>query len=218
MIKSNPYIFIHIPKTGGRSITGKGRIAPVSTLFSKVGRHLVEPEYCKKLYEDIDQPAISHCRWRDLKQETHQKHKFFSIVRNPWARVVSQHHFLHQKRPRDSLSFKEFLDLRPDNNLPRKYDQFRPILGWMRQMEYVTDEKGDLKVDILRIEYLQEDLSKYLDTKIEVPHINKSNVKNIDYRKIYDTETQQIVADWYADDIEFFGFDFEGPATKNIFS
>lgn len=38
------------------------------------------------------------------------------------------------------------------------------------------------------------------------------------YQDIYTKETIQIVADWYKEDIDFFGFDFDGAATKNTWS
>ncbi|MCP4073490.1 MAG: hypothetical protein GY742_17395 [Hyphomicrobiales bacterium] len=36
-----------------------------------------------------------------------------------------------------------------------------------------------------------------------------------DYRKYYNSKTIQIEADWYAKDIEMFGFDFDSAAQKN---
>ena len=38
------------------------------------------------------------------------------------------------------------------------------------------------------------------------------------YKDLYTPETIQIIADWYKDDIEFWGFDFDGGPTKNFWA
>jgi hypothetical protein len=44
-----------------------------------------------------------------------------------------------------------------------------------------------------------------------------SATSRADYRDIYSPRTIRIVADWYAADIERFGFDFDTPASKNTY-
>jgi len=82
-------------------------------------------------------------------------------------------------------------------------------------MDYVTDEDGNLQCDVLRTESLNADITKYFGFDPKLQRRNVSNIKNVDYRDVYTPETKKIVADWYGEDIEFFGFTFEGPATKN---
>ena len=43
-------------------------------------------------------------------------------------------------------------------------------------------------------------------------------INRIDYRDFYNDTTKQIVSDWFKEDIDFFGFTFEGSATKNIWN
>ena len=38
-----------------------------------------------------------------------------------------------------------------------------------------------------------------------------------DYKDYYTDKTIQIVADWYAADIDRFGFDFDTSATRNVY-
>jgi len=38
------------------------------------------------------------------------------------------------------------------------------------------------------------------------------------YKDLYTPETKQIIGDWYKEDIDFFGFDFDTGATKNIWT
>ncbi len=49
-----------------------------------------------------------------------------------------------------------------------------------------------------------------------MPEINVGTYDGI-YRDIYTPETIQIVADWYSDDINYFGFDFGTAATRNYY-
>ena len=47
---------------------------------------------------------------------------------------------------------------------------------------------------------------------------NVTAINNKRYQDIYTSETIQIVADWYKDDIDQWGFDFDTSAQKNYWS
>ena len=63
----------------------------------------------------------------------------------------------------------------------------------------------------LRFENLQEDFDtmcvKIGIEKRELPHKNKS--ERIDYTEYYNDETRQFVADIFAKDIEYFGYEYK---------
>jgi hypothetical protein len=93
----------------------------------------------------------------------------------------------------------------------------RAVRGWYNQIDYVTDENNNLRCDILRQEKLSNDLPKYLD----LPSMPRSrNVTGLvdSYKDVYTPQTIQIVADWYKKDIEYWDFDFDTTARKNIWA
>ena len=135
----------------------------------------------------------------------------FAIVRNPYARTVSRFTFARVTGDASGdNTFRCFLEER------HKYgglDYFwhRAIRGWYQQKDYVVDEEGNLRCDVLRLE--SNDIKDYIGK--ELRRRNVSN-RGEDYRDFYGPEEYDIVTDWYKEDIDYFGFDFEGPATKNI--
>ncbi|WP_321339941.1 hypothetical protein [Breoghania sp.] len=46
---------------------------------------------------------------------------------------------------------------------------------------------------------------------------NVTHGRRRDYKDYYTPRTIQIIADWYKNDIETFGFDFDTAATRNTF-
>ena len=94
----------------------------------------------------------------------------------------------------------------------------RAIRGWYPAYDYVTDKDGNVKCDIMRFENLNEDLCSYF----KVPEMSRArNVTALNpgsYRDLYTEKTIQLVADWYAKDIETFGYDFDSGPTKNYWN
>ena len=241
--------FIHIPKTGGSAIlTINDRLITKDEekkhayieIFHVPGiqihatdtndlsdeyltewkASLVSPNLNPLVWKNKRGRGVEHSRWCDL-LPTIQQHTFFSLVRNPWARVVSRWRFNDRKQRSIPQSknwlptFEQFLERLNDADTPFAWHQ--SVHGWSLQKDYVTDKQGNLHADILRTEHLQNDFSKYFDDQTTIlPIVNQSETTVFDYRTAYDETTKRIVSNWYGDDIEFFGFSFDGPATKNI--
>ena len=218
-------IFVHIPKNGGTSIRrpksgihnliiNSHKTTAVPLVFTQAQLNL--------LTLSNNHTGYQHLRWRDFKSKIRQNNQAFAIVRNPWSRTVSRYTFsmkhrdvLLPKRPAD-YTFEEFLDERYIwNGIP--YLWLRASRSWYQQLEYVVDDNKTLKCDILRFEHFNEDVSKYFNHKNIIPVVNTSDNKK-DYREYYTNETKQIIEEWYSEDIDFFGFTFDGTATKNIWS
>lgn len=188
-------IFIHIPKCAGQSIR--------NSLFD----NLLPGHITVYTYQMI------------YPKRTFDKFFKFTIVRNPWDRLVSSYLFLkgggaHQmdqqwadKHLRKFSSFEEFVKSGLPNQHIRSYPHFRP------QNKFLVGQEGDIPVDFIgRVETLQEDfqtIKNELKTSQDLLYVNKTPNKKRDFRKYYTEETKKIVFDIYNEDIILFNYDFD---------
>lgn len=217
------YLFIHIPKNAGVSIRKapalKNRLIAADPSFHINKQYTAE--LTRVMAERGEHHGHQHARWRDIRKDVREKLQAVAIVRNPWARTVSRYRFALTaietgKAGKDYVagSFDEFLEERHRyGHLP--YYWHRAIRGWYPQADHVTDESGVIRADILRFEDLESESTRYFNLAAPPPRRNISTAMKSDYRSFYTPRTIQIVADWYAQDIEMFGFDFDSAATCN---
>lgn len=224
-------IFIHIPKNAGMTVrhhesTSRPYIQPVT-------ENMLPPDTVKAFRKAMTDNGFTHplhyntehARWRDLKPEF-KTQKSFAILRNPWDRVVSRYFFAkkvievekkHDNTLADVSSFEAFLEERhKDGNIDYLWN--RAINGWFPATEHVCDEEGNVRCDILRFEHLNKDVCNYLKLSNMSRARNVTNLNKGTYKDMYNDKTIQIIADWYKDDIETFGFDFDTGATKNLWA
>lgn len=191
-------IFIHVPKCAGVSINTRlyGNLA---------GGHLKIENYTR-----IFSPRefLSYFK--------------FTVVRNPWDRLVSSYHFLSKggmneadrQWAKENISqysdFKAFVRdwVTPENVM--KYYHFIP------QTEFIFDKHHAIKPDFIAfLETLDEDFIE-ISHKLNIPvHIDKKNQSNHDdYKSYYDAETINIVAKVYEKDIRLLGYNFDNSSLK----
>jgi len=219
-------IFIHVPKNGGMTIRHSANLKD-KIIVATANTH--KPGHAdavrKKMQQTGDHPGLEHARWRDLKPELTSKYPAFAIVRNPWDRVVSRYFFAKKvievenkvaSSYADVSSFEAFLEERHKWG-DQQYMWHRAVRGWYPFLDHVTDVDGTVKCDILRFENYNDDVCKYFN----IPQMTRArNVTALNpgtYRDVYTPETIQIVADWYSDDVEYFGYDFDSGPTQNTF-
>jgi hypothetical protein len=227
-------IFVHIPKTAGRSVE--------MFFMNKLDLDRDNDEdRAPLLINDNTDPAkgtekLSHLSALEYVQCGHiTRQEFsgfykFSFVRNPWARLVSEYRY------RNFLSHKSFKDF-VMNKLPApgRDDKYRHI---MPQTDMLYDKAGNLLVDFVgRFEHLQQDfdqVSKHLGFEnSDLPHVNSSDKKSRELRRkvrnflrrngegglrnyvdFYDDETHETVSKLYRTDIENFGYKFADALKK----
>lgn len=218
------WIFIHIPKNAGVSIRKSpelsGRLISAERQFHK------SRAYTDALTATMraagEHHGYQHARWRDLDPKVTARLTAIAVVRNPWARLHSRWRFA-QLAARQGKLGAHYADLGLEAFLEerhvyggREFYWHRAIRGWYPQVDYVTDEQGKLRADLLRLEHLDDEAQRYFGLSAPLRKRNASAPARLDYRDAYTPETIRIVADWYAEDIETFGFDFDTAATRNV--
>ena len=179
------FIFIHINKTGG----------------SSVEKALNIPFEHKTALEKISE--VGRYRW--------DRKLTFTIVRNPWDKVVSHYHYrvkTNQTGLGDKhIDFKEWVKRAYGEKDDCYYDNPKMF---MPQIDWISDENGRILVDeIIRFENLDSDFNMVLQKigkNTTLPHVKRSNRGS--YREYYDPETIEIVRNWFERDIENFGYQF----------
>ena len=207
-------LFVHIPKNGGMTI----RRGIPDRILTATGPNLVSRSYevdvRNRMRKDGEHHGLEHARWRDWSAELRIKHKAVAIVRNPWDRCVSRYLFAKFHKQLDGArTFPEFLEQRFKYG-QRDYYWHRAIKGWYQQLDYVTDQYGNLKCDILR--FGTDDYIEYFGLDQALPIRNTTNIDRVPYQEFYTDETLMAVGQWYQNDIDFFGFTFDSGATDNI--
>lgn len=206
------FIFVHIPKCGGHS---------VDKFF--LDRGLVDiPKWHATSESLINDHGVNF--WN--------KYYSFSIVRNPWNRMVSEYFWQKENGTSDTkiswgnstIDFKSFLKMAvksPTNHRAFKHsDSFNT---WYPELEircghlndqssFIFDKNNRLLVnEFIKLENIKHDFPKILQ-KIglpphDLPHKNQSKRKK--YTEYYDQESINLVADRYHRDIKNFNYKFD---------
>lgn len=206
------FVFIHIPKTGG---------------------HSVDKYFIQKGLVDDDK---WHCTGNQIMKymgvEKWKEYQTFTIVRNPWDRMVSEYSWqgglgkdqIPTPWGDKNVTFKQFLKMvfnsphdHHDMNLVRNFDTWYRLQevkdGHLNdQYSFITDQNNNMIIDnLIRFENLNQQFKQML-TKVglppeDLPHLNKSKHKH--YTEYYDQESIDLVACRFKRDIETLGYDFQ---------
>lgn len=219
------YLFVHIPKNAGVAI----RKSPMlqGKLVASEPRFYRSREYLHQLRAFMqangEHHGLHHARLVDLADEVKSRLQPVAVIRNPWARVVSRYRFsrfaiANGKAPASYApeTFEAFLEERHVYG-KKEFYWHRAIRGWYPQADYVVDEQGAIAAHLLRQEHLSDECMRYFDINAPLAERNVSGMQQRPYQDFYNARTEQAVADWYAKDIELFGFDFNSAAKRNVY-
>ena len=184
---NGPFIFIHINKTAGTSI-GKAIGLPIKD-------HLMATEVIARIGID---------KWNAAYK--------FTVVRNPWDKVVSHYEYRRKKNKTEiasrHVSFSDWVKMTyGEEKQPFYYNNPR---SFQQQVDWLKDAEGKISMDFIgKFESINEDFNhirKVIGLDATLPHLNAST--RASYQSYYDDETRDIVAHWFREDIDQFGYRF----------
>jgi len=132
------------------------------------------------------------------------KAKFcFTLVRNPWVRVLSYYHWLRgQSFDHPAVALAKAHDFDGFVTHPDTLHSLRTSPA----RHYMTDAAGQERCDLyIRLEHLAEDLpklEKHLGFALELPHFNRSE-RPYNWRAAYSPGARDVIAESCAEDITF---------------
>ncbi|PQA88554.1 sulfotransferase family 2 domain-containing protein [Hyphococcus luteus] len=211
-IPNSDLVFIAMPKAGNSSI-----LAALSVFLTE--EDLRKADATEK--DSVQKKFLPNVIRNYDKSELITPRTFtFTIVRNPWDRVVSHYsdkvasktmHKRLQKFPafRHKMPFEEYVAALDSN-----WDEIRDV-HVMPQTKLCFSPRGRFMPDfIMRLERIEEDfellkalVKQRYDKDIELRHVNRSRRK--DYMSYYNAADRRTVAQLYGEDIRFFGYSFD---------
>jgi chondroitin 4-sulfotransferase 11 len=186
-------IFVHIPKCAGVSVA--------NALYGNgAGGHATFDDYLR-----VFEPRAMLQYFK------------FTVVRNPWDRLVSAFHFLKGGgfKPADRVwadaelgaydTFDDFVRRWVNDTNIWKWYHFQP------QYHYMIERRQKIALDFIgMVENIDEDFA-YIANRVGVdcslPQTNRSD--HSQYTEYYCSTTKQIVADVYRRDISLLGYSFD---------
>lgn len=195
-------IFVHIPTTAGNSIYKVLDISNEYNTWSLITMDRIIPTHQHLMPIQI-QKMIPKDIWNTFYK--------FTIVRNPYDRIVSDYRYLQECSVRekyDIKTFENFINLvnrivTTDAYTENVYfDHFRPQSHYFKNVKYdYIGRFENLDLDI-------QNISRAIGAKEILPWINKSRSSDDDYRSYFNENIKGIVDRLYASDLEMFGYKY----------
>ncbi len=206
------YLFVHIPKTGGTALAMalEARAKADDMMLGdtpkalKRRRRLKTAQTRGRLWKHSTLADIEGLVPQDVVRGLFT----FTLVRNPWDRMVSYYHWLAGQsfdhpavRLAQQLSFRAFI----------QHPQTLRALRRHPARAYVRHADGQQQCDLfIRLEHFELDaqpLFQHLGFELDLPRVNESTRRR-DWRHYYDDASAEAVATACADDITQFEYSF----------
>ena len=223
-------LFIHIPKTGGTSVekTVGQNLFPrpiVRSLLAKIRSVDRQAHSAQRRVLFGRCPidlAIQHLTLEELVSlgiiqlsDVYEKFVCFSVIRNPFARVLSQwRSHSRSERYKDVNDFVEnWLFSASTRKSHGSLVHSRPQSDFLKLSEFYTRQYGqNPAVAILRTESLSSDFlifkKKHNLDLLKLPHVNRRGNDPFEYRRILSEQSRKYIEKFYEQDFEAFQYDW----------
>ena len=208
------FVFVHINKCAGTSIahalipylSNTDIILGCTTEFEKLSDEGFQNGGLWKHSKAQEARAI-------LGEEIWRDYFTFSFVRNPWDLVLSEYEWwLKTKYDNEHNAGVEIKAMKDYSEyVYSKYCTRRNCL------DFVSDNVSTIIVDFVgRQETLQQDFDTVMETiglsKTKLPESNTTEHEH--YSRYYTRKIRKLIAEFFAKDIEAFGYRFDGMASR----
>ncbi len=208
------YLFVHAPKTGGTSLALALEARAMADDIM-----LGDTPKARNRRRRLDGVQSSGRLWKHsmltdlyglMTQQEMEDFFVFTLVRNPWDRIVSYYHWLRAQRfDHPAVRHAKARDFSSFLNTAEIIESLRA----QPYGRYVTDATGIERADLfIRLEHLRQDLSP-LEAHLgftldEIPRENRSD-RAADWRSYYSESDADLVAEVCAPDIRRFSYSFD---------
>jgi len=221
---THKYIFIKSEKTAGTSVEaalskhcgGEDMVTPLGDYWfnrDERGQWIHSAMNAEGFFQHDPAAEVK----RKLDPRIWNEYLKFTIVRNPWDRVVSLFSWEARNRP----------ELQPQRRLVHRlgvrFDGFTESIQQFREFvktDWKTNDRfylidGEAFADlVIRYERLEQDLAEFCKRvglpNVELPRLKAGMRKaGHHYSEYYDDDSREIVAVRHANDLRIFGYEFE---------
>lgn len=201
------YVFVHIPKTGGTalSLALEGRAMKDDILIGDTPKAKARRKRQRSQFPDVRMNKHAKFPTASKMAEEASSYYCFTLVRNPWDRLVSYYHWLRAQsfshtavKQAQTLAFSEFI------HQPA-------IVASLKLNSYASYMRGADNPHFLRLEYLETDLVPLWDhLGFSLSPIGRMNAseRTKDYRSYYSDADAEHVCLVLAADVQQFDYSF----------
>lgn len=200
------FIFIHIPKTAGRSV--RSGLRPYCYSKAQEIKRLADlitvplgmkcSEFPKNRFSNLRGHPLGH-EYVDELGDDFFKYYRFTFVRNPYDRMISYYSWKIRNNAIDqSTNFSSFVL----STIEEK--------DFLPQADFIRDRTGAPLVNYVgRVETISEDfnvIAQKIGIPSKIPHKNEAPRSK---QKYFDSQTKKLFDDFYGEDLEYFGYTYE---------
>jgi hypothetical protein len=193
--------FIHIPKCAG------------TTIEKALGMQKEEFFFSKNRFNTLFKVSPQHFTYKNLKIICNlDKFKLFTVVRNPYDRIVSEYKYIQNE---ENEYWEDFKNINFDSFIEKIFllDELKRwcLFDSHFDLQYNFIEDGENLIKLFKYENLQEAfdwLNSLTDSTITFPHERNSEKMHYSFYYKY-KKTIDIVSEFYKKDLEYFNYSFE---------